>query len=153
MLSSYTGTVIFVSHERYFVDKLANKLLVFEKGGARFMECRYSEYEEQMREAEDAEDAVAEPTARPAQHGERYVSPKKALEKKLRRMTKLEGEIAELEKRMTDLTARLSDPAVYGDYVKVTEIQRDLEDLTASRDALTDEWATLAEETEALSAQ
>ena len=68
-------------------------------------------------------------------------------------MTKLEGEIAELEKRMTDLTARLSDPAVYGDYVKVTEIQRDLEDLTASRDALTDEWATLAEETEALSAQ
>lgn len=153
MLSSYTGTVIFVSHDRYFVDKLANKLLVFEKGGARFMECRYSEYEEQMREAEDAEDAVAEPTARPAQHGERYVSPKKALEKKLRRMTKLEGEIAELEKRMTDLTARLSDPAVYGDYVKVTEIQHDLEELTASRDALTDEWATLAEETEALSAQ
>ena len=44
MLKEYKGTLIFVSHDRFFVNKIANKILSFEKREAKFYDCSYSEY-------------------------------------------------------------------------------------------------------------
>ena len=44
MLTEYKGTLIFVSHDRFFVNKIANKILCFEKNVAKFYDCSYEEY-------------------------------------------------------------------------------------------------------------
>ena len=46
------------------------------------------------------------------------------------------------------LSARLEDPAVYSDYVKVSQIQSELEKLQSQQDEYSDEWFTLSEELE-----
>jgi ATP-binding cassette subfamily F protein 3 len=45
-LKGFTGTILFVSHDRYFISRLANKLLFLENGRAQFMDCTYQEYED-----------------------------------------------------------------------------------------------------------
>lgn len=64
MLREYTGTVILVSHDRYFINKVADRLLVFDKGSAVCYPCRYEEYEERLKEGRlpcvnEAADATA----------------------------------------------------------------------------------------------
>ena len=62
MLSDYTGTLIFVSHDRYFVRKVATRLLVFEDGTTHQYQFGYEEYQEKLdREAAEADNV------RPAQ--------------------------------------------------------------------------------------
>ena len=51
-LDDYEGTLLFVSHDRYFISRLANKLLVLGDGTAEFLEMTYQEYEEKNQEKE-----------------------------------------------------------------------------------------------------
>ena len=51
LLLNFKGTILFVSHDRYFVNKLATSLVVFEDGNSRFLkDMTYSEYEKSLRE-------------------------------------------------------------------------------------------------------
>lgn len=55
MLSAYEGTLIFVSHDRYFVNKLADRLIVFGQNGAEFLPYGYTEYEEKQKASQKEE--------------------------------------------------------------------------------------------------
>ena len=81
MLSEYTGTLIFVSHDRYFVNKIANKLLVFDENGAKFYPFGFAEYEEMRSKNNAIEESEKEKTEKKTEK-KGYYSPLKELSKK-----------------------------------------------------------------------
>lgn len=58
LLKEYTGTILFVSHDRFFVNKIADSLLVFTKSGVKYYDKTYSEYE--LEKQEEVEEKVVE---------------------------------------------------------------------------------------------
>lgn len=161
MLSLYEGTALFVSHDRYFVKKTANKLLVFSEGKAKFYPFGYAEYEEmRAREAGELEKSLSNPGAaggknEPKDGGEdtggkkkEFTTPLKQLGKDLARIKKLERLLSENEKRAQELSESLLCPAVYSDYKAAEQVQSELEELKAQAEEYYEEWLALSEKTE-----
>ena len=152
MLSEYKGTVIFVSHDRYFVNKVADKLLVFENGDATFYPIPYSEYEIIEKERAERENLTAtneqEKNIKISGGKKTFSTPLKDKARAERRIKKLEQLIEECDKKIADLNAMLEQPEVYSDYVKVNQIQQELELLSSEQDAYSEEWLTLSEQFE-----
>ncbi len=147
MLCEYEGTAIFVSHDRYFINKVADKLLAFEDNGANFYPYGYDEYERLLEERENVEREVVEkPLTESVKKS--FSTPLKDRAKKERRVKKLEELIANLDEQIANLNAELEKPEVYSDYKKVTEIQTKSQDLQSQLDGFTEEWLTLTEELE-----
>lgn len=158
MLTGYSGTLMFVSHDRYFVNKLADKLLVFDQTGTHFLDMTYAEYEQREHEREAAASAAetARAAAAPDDNSPRVskprgnFSPLKEKGKLERRIATLEIKISALEAEMSAQKARLEDPEVYSDFEKITEIEAELSGREKTHAALCDEWANLSESLEAL---
>lgn len=151
MLNEYEGTVVFVSHDRYFVNKVADRLLVFEKDKATFYPLTYTEYEilekerlekQESSQTESATHIVEKPSKKT------FSTPLKDRSRKERRVKRLDELLLKVEEEITLLEKELENPAVYSDYKKVEELQVKLEELTSQRDAYTEEWLTLSEELE-----
>ncbi len=156
ILLDYEGTVIFVSHDRYFVNKIADRLLVFEKGSARYIDDTYAVYEEKRLAAlatEQAEELErpTEPVKAPKKV--RHESPQKALDKRKKRVERLEGFMEECETQIAELNGKLEDPAVYSDYQKLTEIQTEIDGIKEKLGVYEEEWTTLMLQIEELEAE
>jgi ATP-binding cassette subfamily F protein 3 len=149
MLCEYTGTVIFVSHDRYLVNKVADCLLVFDKNGTEFYPYGYSEYELIQSEKEQIAQ-VEKPKVKSSSTGDKknFSTPLKDKSKKQKRVAKLETLIQQAESDIESINTQMQDPSVYSDYVKVTELQQKLESLQALYDEYSLEWLTLLEELE-----
>lgn len=153
MLKEYVGTVIFVSHDRYFVNKVANRLLVIDNESANFYKFGYSDYE--ILEREKAEREVQSGNHNKKQNSNHngkkdFSTPLKDKGKKERRVKRLEELITGIEEKTTLLNEELENPKVYSDYVKVNEIQQELEQLQKQNESYTEEWMTILEELESL---
>ena len=152
MLSEYVGTVIFVSHDRYFVNKVADKLLVFDQRGATFYPVGYSEYEVLEKERAEREEGVVDEQPKtqtaPANGKKTFSTPLKEKSKKQKRVAKLEQLLAECEQKLSLLNTRLEDPSVYSDYVKVAEIQGQIDEQNNLHEQYSEEWLVLCEELE-----
>ncbi len=146
MLCEYNGTVIFVSHDRYFVNKVADKLLVFENGLADFYPFGYEEYE--LLENKEDFDSAVKTAVSVKKEKKVFISPLKERDKKRRRIVKLEELINKKEAEISAINAELEKPEVYSDYVKVKELNDKIEILTKESDSLSEEWAILSEELE-----
>lgn len=150
-LKEYEGTVVFVSHDRYFVNKIADKLLVFENGKANFYPYGYAEYELLEKEKEEKENAQEKQTAnQPSPSGGKktFSTPLKDKSRKERRVKKLEELLLEVENKIAELNQELEKPEVYSDYKKVEEIQSELDQLVVAREGYSEEWLTLSEDLE-----
>ncbi|MBO5286101.1 MAG: ABC-F type ribosomal protection protein [Clostridia bacterium] len=154
MLLGYKGTVIFVSHDRYFVNKVADKILAFEGDGAKFYPINYSEYEEILDKRileEDAKLNQQKNTVTPVTGAKKtFSTPLKDRSKKQKRVEKISKELEILEAEVASINALLESPKVYSDYVKVTELNDRLIVLTKNIDDLSTEWLTLSEELDIL---
>ena len=153
MLKEYTGTVVFVSHDRYLVNKVADKLLVFDGGQATFYPFGYSEYEILEKEREEKQNVIESVSnKKTTQSGGKkdFSTPLKDKGKKERRVKKLEELIEKSGAEIDRLNSELARPEVYSDYVKVEELQEELSKVQAENDAYTEEWLTLSEELENL---
>lgn len=151
MLLEYSGTVIVVSHDRYFINKIANKLLVFSDNDAIFYPYGYTEYELIEREKAEKENQIEiEKPEKKGQSGSKksFSTPLKDRGKKERRATKLEELIAKNEEQLALFNKELEDPKVYSDYVKVTEIQEKIYQLQMQTDEYTNEYFSLIDELE-----
>ncbi len=152
MLKEFVGTVVFVSHDRYFVNKVADKLLVFDENGAKFHPYGFAEYE--LYEREKSQDTVEEQFTVQQQKpvnrvGKRdFSTPLKDKSKKERRVAKLEELIAGREREIESLSAELEKPEVYSDYVKINQTQEKIDLARGLLDQYTEEWAILSEELE-----
>ncbi|HKE15821.1 MAG TPA: ATP-binding cassette domain-containing protein [Kofleriaceae bacterium] len=114
-LVEFPGCAIIVSHDRWFLDRVATGILAFESGQVAFYEGDYSSYHARRRarelEAEaDAEDAPAarRPAPRAAQRGPRRISYRERQE-----LDGMEAAIVAAEARVSELEAALSDPGLF----------------------------------------
>jgi len=154
-LQEYTGTVVFVSHDRYFIDKLATRVFEVEDGKLRVYPGNYEDYlwrkqggPEGAPPAEAAGEpvVVARETAAPApKSGERRLNPIKLRQMRERRK-EIEDEVTKLEVEIADYEAAL------GNFVSTEETRRVNELLHARRadlEALLREWEEVAQSIEA----
>ncbi len=145
MLSSFVGTVIFVSHDRYFVNKVANKLLVFENSSALFYPFNYAEYE--LLKAEKPLEERAQNTLKEnnVKDKKAFTTPLKEKSRMEKRLLKLDELVAKTEEEIKKLSENLALPEFYSDYIKVTEIQTEIDLKQKELDAYFNEWMDLSE--------
>lgn len=145
ILEKYEGTLIFVSHDRYFVSKIADALLIFEKDGVTFFDGNYNEYIEkrQTTEIETEEKIVRE---------KRAVTNSYFLGKEKNRMTnrikKLEELIEKKETEINLLNEKMLEEDICADYIKLTEIQNEIKTNTNELEELMEEWEELGSKLE-----
>lgn len=120
MLKEYKGTLIFVSHDRFFVKKITDCILSFENGNTKFYNYGYDYYLEKRIENKLEEKEVKKEEGKIKKQ---YNNPLKEKDKLERKITKIEKEIYEKEEKIKNLQEELLKEDVYSDYVKVSEIQ------------------------------
>ncbi len=147
MLKEYSGTVITVSHDRYFISKVCSRLAVFESGKLWLYPYTYSEYEKFKPTNQHEYLIEVQKDIKPKK--ERTLNSEKEKNKKLHRITVLEQKIDALEKQKAQLTRDFElDPTLYADYKKVEELELKTKELDDKLNPLVDEWTTLLEQVE-----
>lgn len=146
LLADYTGTVVAVSHDRYFINRVCDRLAVFENGGLKLYDCSYSEYEKlRPREADEAAPSVA--AGGKGGGKKKYVSPLKERDRKLHRIGVLEEKIALISARKAEISRMFAEDAeIFSDYEKVAELTAEKEELEAMEAPLMEEWSSLVED-------
>ena len=141
-LAEYPGTIITVSHDRYFLDKLATEILHFENGSATYHYGSYSDYYELRHRKQSA---IEEPTAR-QRVGVKPNKPRpKSQPKQNRRSVEdIEKEIGLLEQELADLSEKLSNPPSDWGPGKYAEIGTRQQIITSELEALYKEWESAA---------
>lgn len=143
LLMDFSGTVIVVSHDRYLINRVAKSLIVFEKGGVRYFDGTFDEYEE--REKETTEEVAKEkPEKTKKTGGERYVESKEEARRK-HRVEFLEKKITALEEELSRARAKLDDETVNTDYKKVMAVEEEIKTIEEKLDPLITEWTELSE--------
>ncbi len=147
-LQKFPGSVIFVSHDRYFVDKIAKKLLIF-KGDGIVEESyqSYSEYLEIEKELGEIE-KIAKETKEPKPQRIRQRT-KKLSYKEARRLEELPSLIEELETKIAQLGNCLSDPSCYEEK-GIVAVSSELAQLEEEHEKLMEEYIALEEKREEL---
>ena len=137
-ISGYGEALLFVSHDRYFIEKFANRIWCFENGRITDFRGTFGEFrayrERQQAIAQAAKSAAPKPEKKPKRSG----TPER--EKQLRRV---EREINKAEARLAELEAECEANA--SDYVRLMELDAEREELNKSLDALYIEWEELDE--------
>lgn len=142
MLREFSGTVLFVSHDRYFIKQIATGVLEFGKDEVRQYQGGYEAYLEEKRKREagiikdisrkDATVAVSKekgqnPTLEDVFDKKTYYNPGKIKSRLLKQLEKYEKQLAESEERANELKLQLMDPALGTDYEKLMALQEKLE--------------------------
>ena len=144
-VDQFEGTLLIVSHDRYFVNRFATRIWELEGGELRNFDCGYQKYRfirEREEEARQAQWAAEKSEKRQQEKADKAARPAARKDGKTeRRMAVLEREIAKLEKQSEALDAEMEENA--SDYVRLGEIQEQKNALQAQIDALYAEWAEL----------
>ena len=146
MLKEYEGTIIFVSHDRFFVNKIANCLLVFAKNNVKFYDCGYEEYLEKYAVQEEKiedEKGLEEKKEKNYKH---YSNPLKEFGKVERKIKKIEEDIEKLENEINILNKELEKDEICSDYLKLQEINDTILVKEAELNEEYMEWEKLQEE-------
>ena len=147
-LREFDGTLIFVSHDRYFITALADCVAEIEGGKLTFAECGYEAFRE-LKKEKSAEEERALAAARQEEYlkrrSESYRSKKeRAAEAGLKaRIKKIEADIAEKEGEEAEISNLLADPSVTADYRGVEELCARLEIIKKEQEELYKEYETL----------
>lgn len=154
-LCEFDGTIIFVSHDRYLLNRLATRIMEITENSAESYNGGFDDYIAVKREKEAAAQQVLD---REKQEKARQAAEEKSVKayrskeqraadaKKRSRIKELEAEIARLETEMEAVRQELADPAVCADYQLMQEKCAALEDMTRLCSAYEEEWLTLSEE-------
>ena len=144
-LQKFDGTVLFVSHDRYFIRALAGKIVELKDGGVTVFKGSYDEFTAAQKAAAAAEkDARLNPApVLPKDSGYRSKEERTADARRRVRVKEIEKEIAALEAEEAEINAQLADPAVTSDYSLLSEKCRRLEEVKNRSDELYAEYETL----------
>ena len=146
MLTSYEGTVLFVSHDRYFINQVATGILEFGESDVQFYEMNYAQYLEEIkrqtpgRETGNAGGAVRKPADVPTLDDvfdkKKYYNPGKILSRLKRQLEKYEEQLAESESRMSELQLEMMDPELSADYERLMELQTKIDEENQTQESL-----------------
>lgn len=147
-LNSFEGCILFVSHDRYFVDKIAQKLFVFE-GEGRVVE-RYESYSELLEEKKELlEYSLIEKEAQKEQKEKKNKVQTKLSYKDQRALESLPSEIEGLEAMIVRLEGELSDPKVY-EQKGIVSIANELEECKKELEIKMEQYFELLQKSEEL---
>lgn len=142
LLLQYQGTVIFISHDRYFVKKIATSLLVFENGKVNYYKGDYDYYLEKRLVLEDiVSDSIEVKVNNKIK--EPYVSSFKEKSKLEKKIKKLEEKIEQLESELKKCHEELMTEVVYLDLEKSKEIEKKMLQIEEQLNLKMNEWGNL----------
>ena len=144
IIGNFEGTVIFVSHDRYFVKKISNKILLFEKGAradesaVKLFEFGFADYEKYVKEKEITEIQEVSDTnvnvnntldfvEKETQGKKSYIESKQR-NKDDKKLKKLEEEIAKLESELENLNLKLQDGSIQSNFEELSAIQKEIDE-------------------------
>ena len=146
VLSEFDGTLLFVSHDRYFIDRLATKVWAIEDGVLIPYVGNYTEYRTRKQPIVlDIPVATQKKaTERPIPEKAGKVSAKKS-KVKARTLEDVERDIEKAEAKVKSIEEALTQAALSADAARLTQLSQDYEEAKASVDALFVEWEQLAD--------
>ena len=139
----FEGTVVVVTHDRYFLNRVADRLVVLGGGQTRVIEGDYETYQRLFQQSAGIAQARMPATPLPSENDRQNESSKTEKRKRkfpYRKAADIEREISELEPKSAELEDRLGQPATWRDPVKAREIQLEHEDLKTKLAKLYDHW-------------
>ncbi|MGP4082612.1 ABC-F family ATP-binding cassette domain-containing protein [Pseudalkalibacillus sp. R45] len=151
-LIDYPGTILFISHDRYFINRIATRVAELSLDGLENYLGDYDYYTEKKAEQAELERIEAEEQNQLQQHTpateqkEKFQIDKQAKKeerKRLRRIEEIEVKIEELENAIETYENELSKPEVFQDYEKSQEYNQKLEESNQELENLMEEWESL----------
>ena len=152
-LANYGGTLLIVSHDRYLINKLADRIVWLDKNGTVNIDGNYDRYielkaaKEQAEQTDLAVQAKAVTEAKKNDYKER-----KERESTLRKLNgalkRCEQAIEDVEAKTAELAQQMSQPEIATDYEKTSKLAEEIASLKEKEEALTAEWMELSEQIE-----
>jgi ATP-binding cassette, subfamily F, member 3 len=144
-LDEFPGTIITVSHDRYFLERIATTIIYLDGESAEVYQGSYSEYDLLRRERAAAAQRQRVVAAQAVRTANKVAAATKTKSKARRVAAVIEQEIATLEATLATISATMGDVAIVRTPQRLVELQKDYEDLTAQLAALYREWETAME--------
>ncbi len=141
-LTEYSGTLLFVSHDRYFVNALSTKIAVLENNSLTVSEGNYEAYSSAKKSAE----ANSPKPVKAAQSTYRSARQRAEETNRAKKLKELENRITELETEIADLNAKSAEPEYAADYSKLAPVLQRLSQADAELEQVMTEWETLQTE-------
>jgi ATP-binding cassette, subfamily F, member 3 len=149
-LIEYPGTILFVSHDRYFINRIATKIYELSSDGITEYLGDYDYYiakkaemlELQRLASEKRTDRSYEESSSKLSY-EQEKEAKKLERQRKRRIEEIETEISELEQQIAHIDEQLCDPNIYQDHEKVQQLTKENEEMKDKLEKLLEEWETL----------
>lgn len=148
-LASYGGTLLIVSHDRYLINKLADRIVWLGKTGTVNIDGNYDRYIELKEAKAQSEQAVQ---VKAAEGRKNDYKERKERESTLRKLSgalkRCEQAIDEVGLKTAELAQQMSQPEIATDYEKTSALAQEIEALKEKEEALTAEWMELSEQIE-----
>ena len=152
-LREFAGTLLFVSHDRYFMDRVATQIFAFEPTRWRLYAGNYSNYIDSLRRAREENEiamtGASAATNKPQPEFAGEASANRAVRRKrkfpYRKVEDLESEIARVETHLAQLREELGNPDLYREGQRVKEVRETFEGLQADLARLYEHWEEAVE--------
>jgi len=152
-LCDYDGTLLIVTHDRYFINRIADKILILTQDGIETFSGDWDDYLKELTERNEKSHEVKEEN-KPSQNEYLLAKERKSnLNKARSDLSKIERRIAEIEENIASLETELASPDVMSDYVKSEELAKLLDNNNLELEALYEKWELAEELIERLSGE
>ncbi|WP_409021500.1 ABC-F family ATP-binding cassette domain-containing protein [Dellaglioa sp. P0083] len=148
-IANFDGTVLLVSHDRYFINKVAESIIEVSKEGSTYYMGDYDYYVDKKEELEaiEAEKVALEiassseaPEVKPTTNYQQNKETQKEQRKLTREIDRLESELSELETHKTELEEKMSQPTIFSDADKLQELQTELQSIQTAIETAETNW-------------
>ena len=146
-LAAFPGTILVVSHDRYFLDRICDQIVAFEDDGVKVSPGNFSYYLEKRQARENAARAQATAANRAAKKraSEKKDKPRKLTMAEAKELETLEEKVMEADDTVTTLQEKLSSPEVQTDFEQIPVVMAELEAAKKVADGLINRWEFLEE--------
>ena len=156
-INDFDGTVLFISHDRYFINQVATDVLAMQKDGITRYQGDYDDYLRAVTEQEQAsaDDSTTPDQKRAPKDGSAAQQSYQQSKEAQKAHRKLQRTVADLEEQMNQLSeqqeqveTKMADPNVATDIGKLTDLQKELDTLTKQLEDVEEQWTAAAERLE-----
>lgn len=150
-LIDYQGTLLFVSHDRYFINRIANKVIELSPEGSRLYLGDYDYYLEKKKEEEEIAELQAKeetPVEAPKKKFYQDKEQQKLIRSLRRKVEAIEENLSTLDEKIDELETQMSQPDILNDHVQLLELTNELEAKKAEQEEQLSSWEELSLELE-----
>ncbi|MGO3611091.1 MAG: ABC-F family ATP-binding cassette domain-containing protein, partial [Enterococcus sp.] len=150
-LIDYQGTLLFVSHDRYFINRIANKVIELSPEGSKLYLGDYDYYLEKKREEEELAELLAKeetPVAAPKKKFYQDKEQQKLIRSLKRKIEAIEENLSNLDEKIDQLETQMSQPDILNNHVQLLELTNELEAKKAEQEEQLASWEELSIELE-----